>query len=168
MAKSKPANTRATDKKRKAPRTAWKKGQSGNPRGAPKRGESWAELIHRVGQMTPGEAAAQSLALAEKLLSIGEGVTLKEAVVLRVYADLLFQPDARMFVALMERAEGKLTDTLRLGGEEGRPVQIGVVAIDYKHLLAPLSPGPMVHLPAPREDEILSDGATVGKNGHGK
>jgi len=82
--------------------------KSPNPKGAPKRGESWAEIIKRVGEMTPGEAAQSSLELAQKLLSIGEGVTLKEAVVLRVYAALLFDPDARMFNAVMDRAEGKV------------------------------------------------------------
>ena len=87
----------------------WKKGQSGNPKGAPRRGESWAELIKLYGEMTPGEAAQQSLELAKKLLTIGEGVTLKEAVVLRVYAALLFEPDARLLNAFMDRAEGKVT-----------------------------------------------------------
>jgi hypothetical protein len=111
MASNKISDNKTTTK-RKAPPHAWKKGQSGNPKGAPKRGESWAEIIKRVGEMTPGEAAQQSLTLAQKLLSIGEGVTLKEAVVLRVYAALLFEPDARMFNAIMDRADGKMTQTI--------------------------------------------------------
>lgn len=48
---AKSANRPATQKpKRKAPSTAWKKGQSGNPAGAPKRGMSWREIIDEVGE----------------------------------------------------------------------------------------------------------------------
>lgn len=109
----KSANTPATDKpkakaKRKPPRSAWKPGQSGNPAGAPKRGESWAEMIKRVGELTPGEAAERSLELAKRLLDIGDGVTLKEAVVLRVYSAMLFEPDGRLWGQMMDRAEGKV------------------------------------------------------------
>ena len=90
----------------------WKKGESGNPKGAPKRGESWAEVIKRFGEMTPAEASAHSLELSQKFLSIGEGVTLKQAVVLRVYGSLLFEPDARLLNAFMDRAEGKVTQPI--------------------------------------------------------
>ena len=83
-----------------------------NPAGAPKRGESWAEVIKRFGEMTAGEAAEMSLELAKKFLSIGEGVTLKQAVVLRVYGALLFDPDARLLNAFMDRAEGKVTQSI--------------------------------------------------------
>lgn len=112
----KSANTSATDKpKRKAPRTAWKKGDpSPNPAGAPKRGESWAEIIKQYGDLTPSEAAVQSLELVKKLLSIGDGVTLKQAVVLRVYADLLHAPTPGLLTAFMERADGKVADKLEL------------------------------------------------------
>jgi len=87
----------------------WPKGVSGNPAGAPRRGESWAELIKRVGEMTPSEAAERSIELARQLLKIGEGVTLKEAVVMRVYGAMLFEPQPGLFNALMERAEGKVS-----------------------------------------------------------
>lgn len=112
MAKSKSDNTQPADKKRKAPKTAWKKGQSGNPKGAPKRGESFTEIIKRVGNETPSEAAAVSLELAQKFLSIGDGVTLKEAVIRRVYGSLLFDPQPGLLNAFMDRAEGKLKDEI--------------------------------------------------------
>lgn len=48
---TKSANRSASQKpKRKAPSTAWKPGQSGNPAGAPKRGMSWREIIDEVGE----------------------------------------------------------------------------------------------------------------------
>jgi len=36
--------------KRKAPKTAWKPGQSGNPKGRPPAGWSWAELLREAGE----------------------------------------------------------------------------------------------------------------------
>lgn len=101
------ANNKETIK-RKAPPKAWKPGQSGNPKGAPKRGESWAEIIKRIGDMTPIEAADHAKAIANKLRAMGDGLTLKEAVVVRVYAALLFEPQASLLNSFMERAEGKV------------------------------------------------------------
>ena len=92
----------------------WPKGVSGNPKGAPRRGESWADIIKRVGELTPGEASEMSLELSKKLLSIGEGVTLKQAVVLRVYGALLFDPNAGLLNAFMERAEGKVSQPIEV------------------------------------------------------
>lgn len=100
--------------KGKTPKTAWKKGQSGNPKGAPKRGESWAEIIKRIGDMTPAEAAEHAKAIAGKLKQIGDGVTLKEAVVIRVYAALLFEPSAGLWNGMMDRAEGKVREQILL------------------------------------------------------
>jgi len=92
--------------------TSWKPGQSGNPKGSPKRGESWAEIIKRYGEMTPSEAATHSLELVKKLLTIGDGVTLKQAVILRVYASLLFEPQPGLLNSFMDRADGKLAQTI--------------------------------------------------------
>lgn len=92
----------------------WPKGVSGNPKGSPKRGESWAEIIKRVGEMTPSEAAERSLQLAKQLLSIGDGVTLKEAVVMRVYASLLFEPQPGLFNSFMDRTEGKVKQPIEV------------------------------------------------------
>lgn len=109
------AKSKATAKPKGKPRgKPWKKGQSGNPAGAPKRGESWAEIIKRVGDMTPAEAAQFARGIAGKLASLGDGITLKEAVVLRVFASLMFEPTAAMLAVLMERAEGKVQDKVDL------------------------------------------------------
>lgn len=115
MGKSKSANTSTTEK-RAAPKTAWKKGQSGNPKGAPKRGQSWAEVIQEIGEMTPDEARAMS----EKIFSqvrLGGAITLKQAVVMRVYAAMLFEPQPGLLNAFMERVEGKVKDQVEHSGE---------------------------------------------------
>jgi len=111
------ANSKKAAKPRGKP---WPKGKSGNPAGAPKRGESWAEIIKRIGEMTPIEAADHANSIAGKLRVMGDGLTLKEAVVVRVYASLLFEPSASLLNSFMERAEGKMKDEVDLttGGEK--------------------------------------------------
>ena len=90
-----------------------------NTAGAPKRGESWAEIIKRIGDMTPKEAAEHARIIAGKLASMGDGITLKEAVVVRVYASLLFEPQPGLLNSFMERAEGKVVNQVDVttGGE---------------------------------------------------
>ena len=73
------ANNKGTAKPRGKP---FPKGVSGNPAGAPKRGESWADIIKRIGDMTPVEAADHAKAIANKLRVLGDGLTMKEAVVM--------------------------------------------------------------------------------------
>jgi hypothetical protein len=108
------ANSKTTAKPRGKP---WQKGQSGNPAGAPKRGESWAEIIKQYGDMTPVEVADRVNEVAKQLRKIGKGVTLKEAVVVRVYAALMFEPSASLLNSFMERAEGKVETPLKHSGE---------------------------------------------------
>ena len=67
----------------------WKPGQSGNPKGAPKRGQSWKEIVKTIGDLTPKEASDYCHKVAGKIAVIGDSVTLKEAVILRVYTALL-------------------------------------------------------------------------------
>jgi hypothetical protein len=90
------------------------KGVSGNPKGAPKRGESWAEIIDRIGAMTPIEAAAHANAIAGKLKTMGGAITLKEAVVIRGYAALLFEPSSSLMNIYMDRTDGKVKERLDL------------------------------------------------------
>ena len=99
----------------------WKPGQSGNPAGAPKRGESWKEIVAKIGNMTPREAADHCNEIAKQIRKIGDGITLKEAVVLRVYTALLFEPQPGLLNAIMERDEGKVTQPI--SGPENGPIK---------------------------------------------
>ena len=96
---------------KKRPQT-WKKGQSGNPKGSPKRGQSWKEIVKAIGDLTPKEASDYCHAVAGKIGSIGDQVTLKEAVILRVFAALLFEPDARLLGVIIDRDEGKVSQPI--------------------------------------------------------
>lgn len=69
--------------------------------------------------MTPGEAADYCRNIAGQLATIGNNITLKEAVVLRVYAALMFEPDARLLNSVMDRDEGKVPQaTVTLSWQE--------------------------------------------------
>lgn len=68
--------------------------------------------------MTPPEAAAKSLELSKQFLKIGDGVTLKEAVILRAFGSLLFDPMPSMLTALMDRAEGKPNQPVEINWRE--------------------------------------------------
>lgn len=122
MAKSKTvsANRKSAQKEaaKKRPQT-WKPGQSGNPKGSPRLGESWAELIKRVGDMTAPEVAARSLEMAKQFIKLGDdGLTLKEAVVIRVFGSLLFEPQPGLLNSFMERTEGKVKQPFSLEEKE--------------------------------------------------
>lgn len=120
----------ANKPKRKAPHSAWKPGQSGNPAGAPPRGESWAELFTNIGNMT-GEQAAKfaTKILAPKLRKLPEGVTLKELVVVKTYTELLDKIPARLLKETMDRAEGKAAQSIDITskGESVVPTVIEIV-----------------------------------------
>lgn len=97
--------------------------QNINRNGAPKRGESWAEIIKRIGNMTPAEAAEHAKKTAAKLKQYGGDITLKEAVVIRGYAALLFEPTSSLMNVYMDREDGKVQEKLDL---TSKGEQIGI------------------------------------------
>lgn len=122
---SKPAaNTGATVKKRGRP---WPKGVSGNPKGAPKRGQSWRELISELGEYDGPGAAQRAGFLAKQFNKLTPGVSLKELVVLRVYAALIDDPQPGLLNSFMERVEGKVADELKMKGDKDAPLIFQVV-----------------------------------------
>lgn len=120
------ANTQNSGK-RKPPKTAWKEGQSGNPAGAPKRGQSWAELFNSIGELTGGEVAEKAVALwAKQFKALPKGVTLKELVVIKAYAALLDEGNARLLKEVMDRAEGKVKDQVDVTSD-GKELTLRIV-----------------------------------------
>lgn len=130
MAKKKPTRKKTTANSgrtvaKKPPTTGqWKKGQSGNPAGAPKRGQSWKELIAEIGDMTGQEVAASANFLPAQFKDMPPNVTLKELVVLRVFASLINEPTPGLLTALMERVEGKVAQAVEVSGKNGEPISI--------------------------------------------
>lgn len=112
MTRDKLADNSEETAKKKPRGKPFQKGVSGNPKGAPKRGESWAEIIDRIGNMTPTEAAEHANAIAGKLKQMGSAMTLKEAVVIRGYAALLFEPTSSLMNVYMDRTDGKVKEQI--------------------------------------------------------
>lgn len=99
------AKTTANSKAKAKPRgTPWPKGVSGNPAGAPKRGESWAEIIAAIGEMTDAEFVKLKHAHP----------TQKQQVVMQAYLSLKNDPQPGIFNAFMDRVDGKVADKLQI------------------------------------------------------
>ena len=118
----KSANTQKTDK-RKAPRSAWKPGQSGNPNGRPKDGESWSAIISSIGNMYPEDILAFigiDNDLGKEIAHLPKNVQMKYLVVARVFAALMFEPTSGLLKELLDRLEGKVSERIDMttGGEK--------------------------------------------------
>ena len=111
-----PANTGKNRRKMPEGRK-WVKGQSGNPAGAPKRGESWAEVIKQIGDMTAEEVKNLIASWIPTLNRVPKGVTMKQLVVIRAYVALANEPSASLMNAFMDRAEGKVPDRTQMEGK---------------------------------------------------
>src|SRR5690349_19988090 len=129
----KSANTATTDKRR-APKSAWKPGQSGNPAGRPKDGESWASIIAAVGNMYPEDIlvfVGRNNDLGREIVQLPKNVQMKYLVTARIFAALMFDPNPRLWASLMDRAEGKVMQPI--GGDNEKPIKIVVEYADTKH-----------------------------------
>lgn len=105
----------------------FQKGKSGNPAGAPKRGQSWAELFNSIGELTGGEVAEKAVALwTKQFKALPKGVTLKELVVIKAYAALLDEGNARLLKEVMDRAEGKVKDQVDVTSD-GKELSIRII-----------------------------------------
>ena len=102
---------------------AWKKGgQSPNPTGRPKDGESWAAIIKSVGDMYPADIVAfigKDNDLGRMLAKLPQDVQMKYLVTARVFSALMFEPTSGLWKEWMERAEGKVKDKLDISNEDG-------------------------------------------------
>jgi hypothetical protein len=119
------ANTGKTAKKRGSGKP-WPKGQSGNPAGRPKDGESWAAIIAAVGNMYPADILAfvgKNNDLGKVLAQLPQDVQMKYLVTARVFAALMFEPSSGLWKELMERAEGKVSDKVELSNPDGSLTQ---------------------------------------------
>ncbi len=88
-----------------------------NPDGAPKRGDSWAETIKSIGEMDGPSIAALWDTQHHEFGKLPEGITMKQLVVMTVYAALLREPSPGNWRELMDRAEGPVEQQEKHSGE---------------------------------------------------
>ncbi len=106
------ANNKKTAKPRGKP---FPKGQSGNPAGRPKDGESWSAIVKAVGEMYSDDLLAfigTANDLGREINKYPKNVQLKYLVISRVFASLMFDPNPKLWTELMNRAEGKVPDRM--------------------------------------------------------
>lgn len=123
--------------KKKAPPKAWKKGESGNPKGRPKDGESWAGVIKEVSNMTPDDIiklVGKNNDLGVAIAALPPKVQMKYLVVARVLAALMFEPNGSLWNSLMERAEGKIAQPI--SGDPENPVEVQITYVNSSNTLA--------------------------------
>jgi hypothetical protein len=97
----------------------WLPGKSGNPKGRPKDGESWAGIIREISNMTAGEVielVGDKNDLGKAFKQMPKNVQMKKLITARVMAALMFDPGSGLWNALMERAEGKVPDVHEIDG----------------------------------------------------
>jgi hypothetical protein len=88
----------------------WKPGQSGNPKGRPRK-EPLTDILRAV--------------LAEKIPHAqGEQQSLAHALVRNWVLEAIRTKDTPTISEIFNRIEGKLRDRIALGGEEGEPIRI--------------------------------------------
>lgn len=92
--------------KKTATPASWKKGQSGNPKGAPKKAWRWAEVIRTVAERMDKNGKEYKVAIAEALL--------KEALKGNVAA----------IKEIGDRLDGKAKQAIEMTGEDKEPIDI--------------------------------------------
>jgi hypothetical protein len=115
--KSTPANTRSTAKvtdhenpKESKRGSRWPKGKSGNPKGRPKDGESWAGVMKELSNMTTDEImdlVGRTSAIGKKLKKLPKRVQMKYIVGANAMANLALNINQGLFSTVMDRIEGK-------------------------------------------------------------
>ncbi|MBI5944645.1 MAG: hypothetical protein HY864_09770 [Chloroflexi bacterium] len=115
-----PAITDNFKNKKKANKTTWRKGMpSPNPAGRSKEGQSWKSIIADVSNMKGKDILSlvgRSSELGRAFLKLPQDVQVKYLVVARVISVLATEPNAGLFNALMDRAEGKVAERVQIDG----------------------------------------------------
>jgi hypothetical protein len=84
------------------------KGQSGNPKGAPKRGMSWKEILEQVGNLDGEQALERAGRIFADLKKYPKQVTLKELSAIAYYIRMINDPNGSLLNAVADRTDGKV------------------------------------------------------------
>jgi phage terminase large subunit len=98
-----------------------------NVGGAPRKGQSWAEVVKRITDMTRDEAmeyVGKNTRLGKLLKELPPKLPLKDAMVFASIVHYGREPNARMFQALTDREEGKPKEPTAGGDDNKTPFSI--------------------------------------------
>lgn len=101
-----------------------------NRGGAPRKGQSWAEVIKRITDMTREEAmeyVGANTRLGKLLKELPPNVPIKDALILASIVAFGREPNASMLNALADREEGKPAQAMKVTGDEAEPLVIKIV-----------------------------------------
>lgn len=159
-------NTGKADKpKRKAPPTAWKPGQSGNPGGRPKNQQSITYWLNEFGNMMPAQLAELCETYAKDLRKVKGEMSMFAHIAVRTLMAQINEPTPGLLAQILDRTEGKVQDKLQVSGDENAPLV--VKAFDYSIAITPIAPRPSADSHAPGEDQDGGDGAALGQDHDG-
>lgn len=120
--KGQPASSR--NRKGTVPKSAWKPGQSGNPKGRPREGESFAHVMREVLAMSGPEVAAAYQQRVKEYSKLPAGVTIRQLIVLRWIEAILNEPTPGLLQQMVDRVDGPVPT--RVEGAEGGPVLVKI------------------------------------------
>ena len=115
-------NSGGTAKKTRGKPFAKGKDERRNIKGAPKRGDSWAETIKAISELDGPSIAAMWDTQHKEFAKLPDGITVKQLVIMSAVASLLREPSPGILKELIDRAEGKVKDTIEHSGDEARPI----------------------------------------------
>jgi hypothetical protein len=131
--------------------TQFKKGDPRiNRKGRPKSFKAFRDLVQSVGNEIAKDKNDQPIIID------GHVATVAEMIVRSWAKDNKHQRD------FVEYAYGKVPNPIELSGNEGKPIEFGVKAIDYRAAITPLAPRSMDDSDTPSEGESPFDGETLG------
>lgn len=117
------------------PPSEWKKGQSGNPDGAPRKGQSYAEAIRTIDSLTVAEAielverAGGSPDLIAPMRAMPQSMPMKLLKALRVSIANICEPTTGLLNFEADRSEGKVKERLEHSGPDGRPIPAALTVV---------------------------------------
>lgn len=109
---------------KKATAGSFKPGQSGNPGGRPKDGESFASVLRDLLSKDGPEIARMCKLYAKEFAQFPEGVNMRQIVVMRWLASILNEPSTGLLQQMIDRTDGPVPSVLK--GDSEAPILIKI------------------------------------------
>lgn len=114
-------------RKRPAPKTAWKPGQSGNPGGRKKGGDSFASVLREFLGMSGPAIAGKIAFFKREFAKLPDDVDLRSLIALRWITSIMNEPTPGLMKELLDRTDGPVPT--KIEGSDESPLTIKVVYV---------------------------------------